>query len=151
MLKRLNEALPGLLLGIIVYGMILQLVGVWFVDDKLHYSTGLWIGVGCAVFMAIHMAAAIEDAVSIGSENGAKRKVVSAALIRYIAVVVVFFAMMYFKLGMLVPAFLGIMGLKISAYLQPFLNKSLRNKTDQNGGMSGTDKDHLMKEKLNRR
>ena len=115
MLKRLNEALPGLLLGIIVYGMILQLVGVWFVDDKLHYSSGLWIGIGCAIFMAIHMAVAIEDAVSIGSENGAKRKVITASLIRYIIVVIVFFAMMYFKLGMLIPAFLGIMGLKFSA------------------------------------
>ena len=147
MLKRLNEALPGLLLGIIVYGMILQLVGVWFVDDKLHYSGGLWIGIGCAIFMAIHMAVAIEDAVSIGSENGAKRKVITASLIRYIIVVIVFFAMMYFKLGMLIPAFLGIMGLKFSAYLQPFVSKRLRKKTDQNGGMSETDKDHLMNEK----
>ena len=123
MLKRLNEALPGLLLGIIVYGMILQLVGVWFVDDKLHYSSGLWIGIGCAIFMAIHMAVAIEDAVSIGSENGAKRKVITASLIRYIIVVIVFFAMMYFKLGMLLPAFLGIMGLKFSAYLHSFVSK----------------------------
>ena len=146
MLKRLNEALPGLLLGIIVYGMILQLVGVWFVDDKLHYSSGLWIGIGCALFMAIHMAVAIEDAVSIGSENGAKRKVITASLIRYIIVVIVFFAMMYFKLGMLIPAFLGIMGLKFSAYLQPFVSKGLRKKTDQNGGMSETDEDHLMNE-----
>lgn len=146
MLKRLNEALPGLLLGIIVYGMILQLVGVWFVEDKLHYSSGLWIGIGCAIFMAIHMAIAIEDAVSIGSENGAKRKVIAASLVRYITVVIVFFAMMYFKLGMLIPAFLGIMGLKFSAYLQPFVSKSLRKKTDQNGGMSETDEDHLMNE-----
>ena len=146
MLKRLNEALPGLLLGIIVYGMILQLVGVWFVDDKLHYSSGLWIGIGCAIFMAIHMAVAIEDAVSIGSENGAKRKVITASLIRYIIVVIVFFAMMYFKLGMLIPAFFGIMGLKFSAYIQPIGSKEKRNKTDQNGGMSETDEDHLMNE-----
>lgn len=146
MLKRLNEALPGLLLGIIVYGMLLQLVGVWFVEDKLHYSSGLWIGIGCAIFMAIHMAIAIEDAVSIGSENGAKRKVIAASLVRYSIVVIVFFAMMYFKLGMLISAFLGIMGLKFSAYLQPFVSKRLRKKTDQNGGMSETDEDHLMNE-----
>lgn len=146
MLKRLNEALPGLLLGIIAYGVLLELIGVWFVEDKLHYSTGLLIGIAVAIFMAIHMAAAIEDAVSIGSENGARRKVITASIVRYLIVVVVFFAMMYFQLGMLVPAFLGVMGLKISAYLQPFINKALRNKSNQNGGMSETDEDHLMKE-----
>ena len=31
--------------------------------------------------------------------------------------------MMYFKLGNLVTAFLGILGLKVSAYAQPFMHK----------------------------
>ena len=34
MLRRLNDALPGLVAGIIIYGVIIQLTGVWFVDDK---------------------------------------------------------------------------------------------------------------------
>ena len=42
MLKRLNDALPGLVTGIIIYGVIIQITGVWFVDDKLGYSVGLW-------------------------------------------------------------------------------------------------------------
>ena len=69
MLKRLNEALPGLVLGIIIYGILLQITGIWLVNDKLRYSTGLWIGIGCALFMAIHMAISIEDAVCIGTEE----------------------------------------------------------------------------------
>ena len=39
MLRRLNKALPGLVLGIIVYGVLLQVTGIWFVDDRLRYST----------------------------------------------------------------------------------------------------------------
>ena len=119
MLKRLNEALPGLVLGIIIYGILLQLTGIWLVDDKLRYSTGLWIGIGCALFMAIHMAMSIEDAVSIGTEDGAKKKTIASAMFRYVIVLLVLVAMCYFNLGMILPAFFGVLGLKISAYVQP--------------------------------
>lgn len=118
MLKRLNKALPGLVLGIIIYGVLLQVIGMWFVDDRLRYTTGLWIGIGCAVFMAVHMAVSIEDAVCLGTEHGAKRKSVASAMTRYLVVLVVLAAAFYFRLGMILPAFLGIFGLKISAYMQ---------------------------------
>ena len=119
MLKRLNEALPGLVLGIIIYGVLLQFTGVWLVGDKLRYSTGLWIGIGCALFMAIHMAMSIEDAVSIGTEDGAKKKTIASAMFRYVIVLLVLVAMCYLNLGMILPAFFGVLGLKISAYVQP--------------------------------
>ena len=119
MLKRLNEALPGLVLGIIIYGILLQITGIWLVNDKLRYSTGLWIGIGCALFMAIHMAMSIEDAVSIGTEDGAKKKTIASAMFRYVIVLLVLVAMCYLNLGMILPAFFGVLGLKISAYVQP--------------------------------
>lgn len=128
MLKRLNEALPGLLLGIIIYGVLFQVIGMWLVEDRLHYSTGLWIGIGCAVFMAIHMAMSIEDAVSIGTEDGAKRKTIASAMFRYFIVLLVFVLMVYFNLGMLLPAFFGVLGLKISAYMQPLYYRLLGKK-----------------------
>ena len=119
MLKRLNEALPGLVLGIFIYGILLQLTGIWLVDDKLRYSTGLWIGIGCALFMAIDMAMSIEDGVSIGTEDGAKKETIASAMFRYVIVLLVLVVMCYFKLGMILPAFFGVLGLKISAYVQP--------------------------------
>ena len=105
MLRRLNKALPGLVLGIIIYGVLLQVIGMWFVDDRLRYTTGLWIGIGCALFMAVHMAMSIEDAVSLGTEDGAKRKTIASAMTRYLVVLVVLVATFYFRLGMILPAF----------------------------------------------
>ena len=131
MLKRLNEALPGLVLGIIIYGILLQVTGIWLVDDKLRYSTGLWIGIGCALFMAIHMAMSIEDAVSIGTEDGAKKKTIASAMFRYMVVLIVLVVMCYFNLGMILPAFFGVLGLKFSAYAQPLLGRLRRKKEDQ--------------------
>ena len=48
MLRRLNDALPGLVLGIIVYGAAVFLAGIWFVPDKLRFTTGLAIGIALA-------------------------------------------------------------------------------------------------------
>ncbi|MBR1571109.1 MAG: hypothetical protein IJ655_00040 [Lachnospiraceae bacterium] len=120
-LRRLNEALPGLVIGIIVYGLILQFTGVWFVTDKIRYSSGLWIGIGCAIGMAIHLAMVIEEAVRLGDGNTKRLSVKS--VLRYAVVVIIIFIMMYFNLGNLITAFLGILGLKVSAYAQPFMHK----------------------------
>lgn len=124
MLRRLNKVLPELILGIILYGIVLQVTGVWFVSDKVRYSSGLWIGIALACGMAIHMAVVIQDAVSIDSGQG---KLIAQNMIRYIVVVAVFFCMMYFRLGNLVTAFLGVMGLKAAAYAQPFIHKMIYN------------------------
>lgn len=138
MLKRLNEALPGLVLGIIIYGILLQVTGIWLVDDKLRYSTGLWIGIACALFMAIHMAISIEDAVCIGTEDGAKKKTIASAMFRYVVVLLILVVMCYFNLGMILPAFFGVLGLKFSAYAQPLLQR-LHRKNDHNDDASEND------------
>ena len=44
MLRRINDALPGLVLGIIVYGVIVELAGVWFVTDKVWYQLSVRYG-----------------------------------------------------------------------------------------------------------
>ena len=63
MLRRINDALPGLVLGIIVYGVIVELAGVWFVTDKVRYTTGLLIGISLACGMAVNIATVLRDAV----------------------------------------------------------------------------------------
>lgn len=123
MLKRLNEGLPGLVLGILLYGLIIQFVGVWFVEDKWDYTIGLWYGVVIAIGMAVHMARVIYDAVTFDGEDGAKKRVAAKATLRYIMVATLFGILCYFHFGNLFTAFIGVMGLKISAYLQPLLRR----------------------------
>lgn len=123
MLRRINDVLPELVLGIVVYGLIVELAGVWFVEDKLRYSTGLIIGISLAVGLAINIAVVIRDAVEIYGEDGARNRVTIKAVLRYLMVVVVFFIMVKFNLGSMVTAFIGVFGLKVSAYLQPFTHK----------------------------
>ncbi|MCR4611528.1 MAG: hypothetical protein K5644_06490 [Lachnospiraceae bacterium] len=126
-LKQLNQSLPLLLVGIIAWGFLVQITGVWFVEDKLRYSTGTWVGVGLAIFMAINMALVIESAV----ENNAKAGVLRfKSVLRYIIVVVVLVIMTYFNLGNWIPAFIAIMGLKVSAYAQPMMIKLFKKRKE---------------------
>ena len=122
-MKRLNQALPGLVFGILVYGVLIELVGVWFVKDKIRYTTGLISGIGCAVFMAIHIAMIIEESVRIG--QGHEKYLSFKSVMRYLIVCAVMILMMVFKLGNMFTALIGILGLKVSAYAQPLLIKKL--------------------------
>ena len=89
MLRRINDALPGLVLGIIVYGVIVELAGVWFVTDKVRYTTGLLIGISLACGMAVNIATVLRDAVELYGEDNAKKKIVAKSLLRYAVVVIV--------------------------------------------------------------
>lgn len=126
MLRRLNDALPGLILGIIVYGIAVELAGVWFVADKLRYTTGLLIGIALACGLAVNMAIVLQDAVDVYGGSRAQAKIIAKSVLRYLIVVVVFFAMMKWNLGNLFTAFIGVFGLKVSAYLQPFAHKMIQ-------------------------
>lgn len=123
MLKRINPVLPELMLELVVYGLVIQLTGVWFVEDRLRYSTGLWIGIGVAAVMAINMAVVILDTVELMAEKRASRRSAVFAAIRYIGVVAAFVITGIFNLGNLITMFIGVMGLKVAAYLQPFTHK----------------------------
>ena len=124
-LRRINQALPELLAGILAYGMLIQITGIWFVSDRVRYSTGLWAGIILAMGMAVNMAVVIFDTVEEMAEGRSSRRASLYGVLRYLAVVLAFGIVGYFKLGNVVVMFLGVMGLKISAYLQPFTHKFL--------------------------
>ena len=124
MLRRINDALPGLVLGIVLYGVLVELAGVWFVDDKLGYTIGLWYGIAIAIGMAINLATVILDSVTLDGGKNANRRIIAKSILRYVVVVILFFILGYFQFGNLFMALIGGGGLKISAYMQPFLQRA---------------------------
>lgn len=124
MLRRINDALPGLVWGIVLYGVLVQITGIWFVDDKLSYSIGLWYGIAIAIGMAINLATVILDSVTLDGGKNANRRIIAKSVLRYVVVVVLFFILGYFQFGNLFTALIGVLGLKISAYAQPLLQSA---------------------------
>lgn len=122
MLKRINDALPELILGILIYEIVVEFTGIWFVKDKLGYSIGLLIGAATAIGMAVHMAVVLRDSMDM-AESGRTRRIALQYVLRYLVVVAVFFVTAYFEIGNVMVAFVGVMGLKVGAYVQPFTHK----------------------------
>lgn len=121
-ISKINTALPLLLVGIVLFGALCQIAGIFLVSDKADYSIGLWIGVLTAVCMAFHMAVSLNSVV----ERDVKRAQAAATvnnIIRYLIAIVVLAILALTRIGSPLAAFAGIMGLKVSAYMQPFLVK----------------------------
>ncbi|MGN0483189.1 MAG: hypothetical protein ACI4HI_06535 [Lachnospiraceae bacterium] len=126
MLKRLNSVLPELILELLIYGGIIELGGIFLVKEKLFFSIGLWIGIVTAIGMALHMAVILEDAVSFELEGrDEKKRIAAKSALRYIIVVVLFFTVAFLRIGDIIACFIGVMGLKAAAYLQPFTHKCI--------------------------
>ena len=124
-LTQLSDVLPDLWAGILLYGVLCEIVGLIFVKDCLFYSIGLGAGIVCALFMATHMAWSLSRALDM-AEGDAVKKMQVHNILRYLIVVVVFFLLLFTGLGNPLSAFLGVMGLKVAAYVQPFTHKIFR-------------------------
>lgn len=108
--------------GMFLFGILCEIIGVWFVKDKLSCSLGLFIGVIIAALMASHMAWTFETSIDKDGKTATGR-VRFQALLRYFVVLGVFAVLMLTDFANPLAAFLGVMSLKVSAYLQPLIHK----------------------------
>lgn len=118
---KIDATLFDLCLGIFLYGIVCQLV-ILFFSRKLEYSVGLWIGVVLAVAGSIHMWWTIDRSLEMVSKDAGKT-VGAHYLIRYFVLVAVMALLAVSGFANPLFAFLGYMGMKVSAYMQPFVRK----------------------------
>lgn len=127
MLEKLqrNVTVVDLTVGIILYGMICEIVGMFIVERKLYSGIGILVGLLMAIGMAIHMNYTIGIFLSYDEKNAISlsRKY---SMLRYAGVAVILGILMVTKVADPIAAFIGLMGLKIAAYLQPFTHKVVR-------------------------
>lgn len=120
--RKIDETLFELLVGIILFAAVCQAALVWFMADKAGYSGGLWIGALMAASAAAHMYRSLDAALEPGNLN-AEKMIRKNSVVRYLVIVVIFAVIMVTDAVNPLSAFLGLMGLKVSAYMQPFTHK----------------------------
>ena len=116
-MKRMSPVLKELIAGILICGILFQFGFMWLAEDKLGYSTGLWIGVVCSVLKAVHMEHSIRNALE-RNEKGAANYTRMMYGLRMVLSVLLIGVTWYFQLGNIVALFLGMMTLKAGAFLQ---------------------------------
>ncbi len=123
------ETLRELQCGILLWGLLSQLLlGILavlaFPGQGISLSIGLWVGSITALALARHMLKNLERALDL-PEGGAGKKVLFGAMLRYAVILAVLLLLEATKLGNPLSAFLGLMGLKAGAFLQPLTHKWL--------------------------
>ena len=121
MKKKIDPTLVDLCLGIFLYGLIFQAVLLFF-SRRASYSLGLWIGVLLAIAGSVHMWWSLNRGMDQAAKQAAKT-IGTNNLIRYLVLVVVMFVLIYTDFANPIFMFCGYMGMKISAYLNPWLRK----------------------------
>lgn len=119
---KINRTLFELETGILLFGLFCQLF-VFFVKDKSGYSLGLWMGILIAAASAIHMWWTLDRALEL-EEKAAVKSMTLHNILRYGFIIIAFALICVSKIANPLAAFLGVMGLKISAYMY-FITKRI--------------------------
>lgn len=119
-----DTLLKELIISILLFTFTVQVLLVVLSNNLLNTSIGLWVGTMMAAVMAVHMKRSIEDALDMGAA-GAVAHMRKSYAVRMFIVIIVFGVTFYFHIGNVFTAFIGIMGLKVAAYLQPCMHKIL--------------------------
>ncbi len=121
-LKRLDRTLLELITGICVFGLACQSAALPFSINQVKFATGLWMGILIAFFSAVHMWRSLNKAFMC-DEKSAARLLAGGYLMRYLITGVFLVVLFYTNAGYVLAGFLGVMGIKAGAYLQPVTHK----------------------------
>lgn len=124
-----NKTCFELLIGNICYYSIGQVLIFIFANNrsKLSLSLGFIVGVLMSVAMVIHMTISLEQAMHIG-ENGGSQYLQKHTGIRLAIILIILIVIAATNVFNVLATFVGIMALKVSAYLQPLTHKVLVRK-----------------------
>lgn len=122
MLKKINRTLLEMIIGLLFWGVICQIVGAIFVQDRAYYALSLWFGILFAIISAVHMYRTLDRALDF-SEKDANKMIFQGYLIRYVSFAVILFIFILTESLNPLVVFLAYMGLKVAAFLQPITHK----------------------------
>ncbi len=123
-----KQTLWDLYFGIGTLSIIIAIIGAIIADNKLSFILGSIYGGVVAIILVTHMYHGLERTL-LHDEDGAKKHAQKMAGIRmWIMLAAVVLAMYFGKYLHMVGVVLGILTLKMSAYMQPFIHRRITSK-----------------------
>ena len=108
---------------IMIWVCLCELIGVWFVQGRWAYTTGLILGAVLSCAGAYHMWYMLDKSLGTADEKKAARMVGSGYAIRYALLIALVLILYFTGFGSPFTAFLGYIGMKPAAYLQPSIHR----------------------------
>ena len=134
-IRNINQTVWELIIGIVLVNALLEVIGLIFVSQKGAYTIGLVLGMLMAIGMVFHMNISIEKAMDIGGEH-AKGYMLKSYAIRTVVALAVIVCVGVLKFANLLSLLLGIMTLKVAAYLQPITHRFMESRKAGNKRMA---------------
>lgn len=125
MKRKIDPTLLELCLGILAYGIVFEIVLLFF-SRELTYSLGLLIGVVLALAGAVHMWWSLNRGLDL-PEKEAVKSLSAHNIIRYFILAAALAVLAVTSFANPIFAFAGYMGMKVSAYLNPLIHKLLKS------------------------
>ncbi len=122
-----KQTFMELLVGIVIFGVLLILPGLFWTTSKTAYYIGLVVGIIVSIFLAYDMYSSILKGLT-KDEKAANSYFQKKVIIRLAIVIIVFFIAAYSKHISLLSVLFGALTLKFSAFLQPLTHKFLVKK-----------------------
>ena len=116
-----KHTLRELQIGVIFFGILNILIGMWFPKNMLAYVLGGLLGTVTALVMTDSMARAIVKAVA--DENKATARIRFAFFFRYAIAIAVMVVACVSPYANPIATFIGIFSLKFATYLTPLIHK----------------------------
>ncbi len=125
-----SSVLKELILGTLLFGVVVALLGVWWVENKKMFLIGLFMGTAVSVWRAIHMQSTLERILDFEGK-AAQSKTAMAYAVRMLAIIIILALMVVMDLGTttILMYFVGLFGLKAGAMLQPHIHKYMNKLT----------------------
>lgn len=119
----IKKTLLGFLIGIGIYGAVIEVIGLFFSEDRMAYTLGVLLGLFVAVILMLHIAYTLDKALDM-PEKQATGYTTKQSLIRLAIMLVAMVIAIYLSKVNFVATILGMLGLKMGSFIaSPVLKK----------------------------
>lgn len=123
-LRRINETLLDLIIGILLFGVIAAILGMIITGDGLWYLSGNVAGVIIAIGICFHMLASIDDVLHMDPKS-ANQYMIKRAIIRFLIMAVAAIVAIKVHFSCFLGMVTALLGIKFAALLQPFIHNHI--------------------------
>lgn len=121
-LRKVNRTLLEMWTGILLLGLICQIVGAFLVNDQFYYAKSLWFGILLAVTSTVHMYRTLDRGLVL-DEKAAAKAIFKGYVFRYVFLVIILAIIMTTQVLNPLIVFMAYMSLKVTALMQPLTHK----------------------------
>lgn len=123
-MNQVKETIIGFLIGIGIYGFLIELVGVFFSENLAYYSFGLLFGIVVSILLIFHIVYTLDKALDMPQGQATKYTRKQSFLRLFFMLIAMVVALMVEQFNF-IAVLLGMLGLKIGAFIAPHVLRRL--------------------------